>query len=88
MVTRLSSIHPYPAMIADPLAEQLANEFVSTGMRVLDPFCGTGRTLLAAAARGADCIGFDVNPHAVLLVKAKSASYQLNEIDDFLCKEK
>ena len=84
MVTRLSYIHPYPAMIADPLALELAKDFVAPGMRMLDPFCGTGRTLLAGAQNGADCFGVDVNPLACLLVKVKSAAYCTSEINDFL----
>lgn len=80
MPTRLKTLHPYPAMIADSLAEQIAERFVSSGMKVLDPFCGTGRTLFAAADRGAYCTGIDVNPLAVLLSKTKSKSYKLSEI--------
>ena len=73
-MTRLSRIHPYPAMIADQLASELSHQFVKPGQRVLDPFCGTGRTLMAAAACGADCIGVDINPLAALLTRAKSSS--------------
>jgi site-specific DNA-methyltransferase (adenine-specific) len=29
---------------------------------VLDPFCGTGATLLAARQLGLDTIGIDINP--------------------------
>ncbi len=72
-MTRLSRIHPYPGMIADELAIQLSEEYVKPGDRILDPFCGTGRTLLAAAQRGAAAVGVDTNPLATLLVMAKAS---------------
>lgn len=59
-------------MLADPLAEAIAARFVEPGARVLDPFCGTGRSLLAAAAQGGDCTGTDVNPLACLVTIAKT----------------
>src|SRR6185436_8380336 len=73
-MTYLSSIHPYPAMIADELAMHLAKRYVSGGDTVLDPFCGTGRTLLAAETAGAaELAGVDVNPLAMLIARAKFA---------------
>jgi site-specific DNA-methyltransferase (cytosine-N4-specific) len=70
-MTRFSNLHAYPAMVPDTLATELASRFVRPGDRVLDPFCGSGRLLLAAAERGAQCVGLDVNPVAILLVTAK-----------------
>jgi site-specific DNA-methyltransferase (cytosine-N4-specific) len=85
-MTRLSKVHPYPAMIADHLAAQLSNEYVTSKSRVLDPFCGTGRVLMAAASRGAYCVGLDVNPLASLIVNAKACSMGISEIATLLSK--
>ena len=82
-MTRLSTIHPYPAMLSDPVAEELAHRFVRPGDTVLDPFCGTGRGLLAAAARGAQCVGVDVNPLACLVTLAKTADVSGSRLDEF-----
>jgi site-specific DNA-methyltransferase (cytosine-N4-specific) len=71
-VTRLSHFHPYPAMVADELAVALAKRFVRKNIRVLDPFCGAGRLIMAAAAEGASCTAFDRNPLACLITTAKS----------------
>src|SRR5213594_3721282 len=71
-MTRLSRLHPYPGMIADDLALRLCRKYVKRGYRVLDPFCGTGRTLLAAAEHGGIGVGIDTNPLATLLVSAKA----------------
>ncbi len=48
---------------------------------VLDPFCGTGTTLLACAERGLDCATVDLNPFLVWLARAKTASYRNQDID-------
>lgn len=79
-MTRLNLLHPYPAMIADELAVDLATKFVIPGSKVLDPFCGTGRTLVAAAERGADCVGIDINPLAVLVTRAKVADVRVSTL--------
>jgi DNA modification methylase len=61
-------------MVADELAVRLASAHVRPGMRVLDPFCGTGRLLFAAARTASThCIGLDINPLACLLAEAKAA---------------
>lgn len=70
-MTRLSRIHPYPAMMADSLAVALCQRIVSRHSRVIDPFCGTARTLFAAAAVGASSVGVDTNPLALLIARAK-----------------
>lgn len=58
-------------MLSDELAENLSSRFVRDNSRVLDPFCGTGRSLLASSTRGADSVGMDVNPLACLITRAK-----------------
>lgn len=73
LITRLSRFHPYPAMVADELAISLANKYVRNASRVLDPFCGAGRLVMAAAAAGASCTALDRNPLACLITKAKAA---------------
>ena len=71
--TRLSRLHPYPAMVEDGLARTLVARHVSPGDRVLDPFCGSAR-LLAAADCAGDRVGLDVNPLAWLIASAKLAN--------------
>ena len=47
---------------------------VKKGM-VLDPFCGSGTTLLACKEKGVDSVGLDVLPMSVLAARAKTADY-------------
>ena len=44
---------------------------MSEGASVVDPWNGSGTTTLAAGARGADAIGFDINPAAVLIGRSR-----------------
>ena len=58
-------------MVSDQVAKDLAHDLVTPGHSVLDPFCGTSRTLVAAAELGASTVGLDVNPLAALISRAK-----------------
>jgi hypothetical protein len=57
----------------------LVRELLDTRARpelpVLDPFCGTGTTLLTCAERAIPCTTLDVNPFLVWLARAKVAKY-------------
>ncbi len=80
--TRLSRFHPYPAMVADDLAVALAERHVQPGYRVLDPFCGSGRLLLAAASNSGEMVGIDVNPLGCLITMAKSVTASISSISE------
>lgn len=58
-------------MIPEVLARRLVHEHVPANGRLLDPFCGTGRTLTVGAGRIAEAVGFDINPLAILITRAK-----------------
>lgn len=47
---------------------------------VLDPFVGSGTTLVSAVSKGYDAIGIDVNPMSVLISKVKSTKYSEEDI--------
>lgn len=49
---------------------------------VLDPFCGTGTTLLACAEAGIRCTTVDLNPFLVWLARAKCARYTPAQLDE------
>ncbi len=67
---RAYSFHKYWARKPhNVVREALAVAGVRTGTLVLDPFCGSGVPLSAAAELGARTIGCDVNPVAVELTR-------------------
>lgn len=55
-----------------PTFVRLADEGRLAG-RVLDSGCGTGENALLAASRGADVVGIDVAPTAIMRARAKAA---------------
>lgn len=56
------------------LVERLVGE-LGPRTRVLDPFCGTGTTLLTCAERGLSCTTVDLNPFLVWLANTKARAY-------------
>lgn len=63
--------HVWPAKMHPSIAHHWMKEHVKQGMLVLDPFCGSGTTLLEASMLGAESIGSDLNPISRELVAVK-----------------
>jgi len=62
----------YKEGFAPELVWELLERFgVPKGATVLDPFCGTGTSLLAAAQHGYNAVGFDITPLAVFVSNTK-----------------
>lgn len=68
-------IHPYPAMLHPLLVDFLIRTYAPNGAVILDPFCGSGVTLLQSQMNGYESIGFDINPVALLIARAKTRNY-------------
>lgn len=51
-----------------------------TGLRVMDPFAGSGTTVVEAAKMGATAIGFDINPVATLVQRQAVAAWDDAEL--------
>ena len=67
-------LHEYKGKFNPQVAKAILNIFgVGRDTRVLDPFCGSGTTLVECAHSGATGIGTDLNPLAVFLANAKLA---------------
>jgi DNA modification methylase len=64
--------HRYPAKFIPQLAARLIREHSQPGQTVLDPFMGSGTTLVEALVAGRRACGVDINPAAVLASRAKT----------------
>ncbi|WP_176314214.1 site-specific DNA-methyltransferase [Burkholderia vietnamiensis] len=77
-------VHPYPAKYIPQLPNLIIREHTNERNTVLDPFCGSGTTLLESAILGRKSIGIDSNNVATLISAAKTTA--LTE-DDFAAAE-
>ena len=66
------SLHPYPAKFPASLAGNILSRFARPGDMVLDPFCGSGTTIVEARLRGMRAVGVDINGLACLVSKVKA----------------
>lgn len=66
------------------LVEQLIKEYSRHGCgKILDPFSGSGSTLLAANDMGYEGVGFEVNPFSYFLAKCKLQQYTKEMAEQF-----
>ena len=68
-------LHPYLGKFIPQLVEVLLDRYFAPGQRVLDPFAGSGTTLVQALESGLDATGVDVAAFNCLLMRVKTARY-------------
>jgi site-specific DNA-methyltransferase (adenine-specific) len=68
------STKSHPAPFPEELAYRLVRMFSFVGDTVLDPFMGTGTTLLAAARCGRKSVGVEIEPSYVKMAKTRLRS--------------
>lgn len=81
--TGFAAYHWYPGRYVPQLAGILINYFSEPGETVLDPFCGSGTTLVEAYKSGRIAIGVDINPVAVIIAQAKLITFDEKGFDRF-----
>jgi DNA modification methylase len=65
-------LHPYLGKFIPQLVERLLARYGRPGQRVVDPFAGSGTTLVQALESGFDAAGADVAAFNALLMKVKT----------------
>jgi hypothetical protein len=83
-------LHPYLGKFIPQLVEELFRRHVPAGGRVLDPFAGSGTTLVQALESGLDATGLDIAAFNCLLMGVKTGRYNLfvleSELRDALAR--
>jgi DNA methylase len=70
-------MHPYLGKFVPQLVEVLLARYVRQGGRVLDPFAGSGTTLVQGLESGYDATGIDIAAFNCLLMEVKTRRYDL-----------
>lgn len=73
-------LHPYLGKYIPQLVEVFLRKFLSPGETVLDPFCGSGTTLVQANELGIHSVGCDISAFNVLLSRVKTARYDVSAL--------
>ena len=73
-------IHSYTAKLIPQIPRYFIEKYSKKGDVVLDPFCGSGTTLLEAKLLFRNGIGIDINPLAVLISESKTTPIDIAEL--------
>src|SRR5213082_1021044 len=83
-------LHPYLGKFVPQLVEAMLERYFRRGQRVLDPFAGSGTTLVQALESGLDATGIDIAAFNCLLMRVKTERYNLfnleHEVRDALAR--
>lgn len=73
-------LHPYLGKFIPQLVEIFLRKYFKPGQTVLDPFGGSGTTLVQANELGVNAVAYDISAFNVLLMQAKTARYDLKKV--------
>ncbi|MCX6811591.1 MAG: DNA methyltransferase [Candidatus Berkelbacteria bacterium] len=83
-------LHPYLGKFIPQLVEVFLNEYFKKGDYILDPFMGSGTTLIEANMLGMHSAGVEISQFNCLIAETKTKQYNLDlaerEIKDILFK--
>ena len=70
----------HPAKFPEKLIGEFISFFTKEGSWVLDPFMGTGSTLVAAGNLNRNCVGIDLSKEYFLTAQKRTENYPFNKI--------
>jgi DNA modification methylase len=76
----IHSFHRYFGKLIPAIPAFAIQEFTRPGDVVLDPFCGSGTTLVEAKLNGRNSIGVELNPLARLIAQVKTTTYDITQL--------
>ena len=84
--------HKYPAKFIPHIPRWAIEKYLNSSKKktILDPFCGSGTTLVEGILAGHNVIGIDIDPLSALISKVKTTRvdvYELYKISSWLTNE-
>ncbi len=73
--------HRYPAKFIPQIVSRLVEKYSKKEDLVLDPFVGSGTTLLEAKVMGRKAVGLDINPVATLISQTKITPIEPSKLE-------
>jgi DNA modification methylase len=73
-------LHPYRGKFIPHLPEYLLKKYFKQDDIILDPFCGSGTTLVQCAEMGIHAVGIDVSEFAVFMANVKIGDYDRKDV--------
>lgn len=80
----MHDFYSYPARFSPEFVRFAIAHFTKPGDLIIDPFVGSGTTLVEAKSLSRDAIGYDINELAVFLSRVKTTILSSTEIRDIL----
>jgi hypothetical protein len=79
--------YKYPARFTPLFPREIIRHFSQVGDTIIDPFCGSGTTLVEAVSQARNGIGFDISSLAAFLSRVKTtplSQHDTNELFEWL----
>lgn len=80
------NVHRYSGKFIPQIAARAVEILSEGGDTILDPYCGSGTTLLEAALLGRNSIGIDLSPLATLIAKVKTTPIEISTLDEHITR--
>ena len=77
----VNRLHPYLGKYIPQLVEIFLRKYFHAGDIVLDPFCGSGTTLVQANELNINSVVFDISAFNILLCKVKTNDYDIRKLE-------
>jgi DNA modification methylase len=77
-------LHPYKGKYIPQLVEHFLSQFFKKKEIILDPFVGSGTTLVQCLELGLHSIGIDISRYNCIISKVKTAAYDLQSLETIL----